>query len=110
MRTTGKSKVFSLVGSAFEVFDSYTGYKPIQNFEYPVINVANKDNPNYMPSHVCTIVSGQMAKRKLDSVQNSDMIKYAIREPEATRKSINADAFRVLGFEKNSTLVSGLCL
>ena len=104
-----KKQGMFLVGSAFEVSDNHTGYKPILNFEYPVINVGNKDNPNFMPSHVCTIVPGQMAKRKLDSAQSSDMIKHAIREPNATRISITTEAFGVLGFKNNPTLVSAPC-
>lgn len=59
-----------------------------------------------MPPEVCQIISGQTTKRKLDPIQNSDMIKSAIRRPEETRKSINADAFRILGLNNNPTLAS----
>lgn len=52
-----------------------------------------------------------MAKRKLDSTQIADMIEYASRAPEDTGRSINADAFRVLGLDDNSVvLVNGPCV
>lgn len=63
-----------------------------------------------MPPHVCEIVPGQMAKKKLDSLQTTDMIDYARRKPEDTRKSINAKAFDVLGLTGNRILVSLLSL
>ena len=67
--------------------------------------MGNEDHPTFLPPHVCQIISGQMAKRKLDPTQSSDMIKSAIRRPEETRNSINVDAFRILGLNNNSTLV-----
>lgn len=51
-----------------------------------------------------------MAKKKLDSLQTTDMIDYARRKPEDTRKSINAKAFDVLGLTGNRILVSLLSL
>ena len=68
--------------------------------------MGDKDRPTLVPPHVCNIIPGQMAKRKLDPIQTDDMIKGAVREPEETRHSINTDAFRVLGLKDNSTLVS----
>lgn len=70
------------------------------------MNVGDKDHPILVPPHVCNIIPGQMAKRKLDSVQNADMIKNAILSPEKTRNSINTKAFNVLGLKDSATLVS----
>ncbi|KAK4695957.1 eukaryotic translation initiation factor 2C, partial [Lecanoromycetidae sp. Uapishka_2] len=82
------------------------GYERIQHFSYPVVNVGDKDHPTLVPPHVCNIIPGQMAKRKLDPIQTDGMIKGAVRTPEEMRSSINTDAFRVLGLKDNSTLES----
>ena len=71
-----------------------------------MVNVGDKARPNLVPPHVCRIVPGQMAKRKLDSTQTADMVENARREPQKTKDSINEDAFRILGLENNHTLVS----
>ena len=51
------------------------------------------------------IFPGQMAKEGLDSTRTSEMVKYAGRNPEYIGTSINGDAFDVLGFGNDSTLV-----
>ena len=75
------------------------------NLAHPVVNVGNKEHPTLVPANVCNIFPGQMAKKRLDSTQTNDMITHARRDPEQIRTTINNDAFRVLGFKNNSTLV-----
>ena len=68
---------------------------------HPVVNVGDKEHLTLVPANVCKILSGWMAKKRLDSNQKIDMIKYARRNPEQIRTSINGDAYRVLGFGLN---------
>ena len=68
--------------------------------------MGNKYKPILVPTNVCRVFPGQMAKKKLDSTQIQDMIENARRDPEPIRTSIIDDAFGVLGLEKNPTLVS----
>lgn len=68
--------------------------------------MGNKKFPTFVPAEVCEIFPGQMAKKRLDSTQNSDMMSHAKRDPEQIRMSIKQNAFKVLELENNSTLVS----
>lgn len=68
--------------------------------------MGNKDHPTYVPAEVCEIFPGQMAKKKLDSTQNSDMMKHARRDPGQIKWSIEHNAFDVLKLTNNPTLVS----
>lgn len=68
--------------------------------------MGNQKHPTFVPAEACEIYPGQMAKKRLDSLQNNDMINHARRDPGKMKTSIETDAFKVLELENNSTLVS----
>jgi eukaryotic translation initiation factor 2C len=72
----------------------------------PVINVATKDSPSYLPVDVCDVRPGQPAGAKLSSAQTQQMIRFAVRRPVHNAQSIVTSGGRLLGFEPlNATLV-----
>lgn len=72
----------------------------------PVINVATRDNPSYLPVDVCEVRPGQPAGAKLSSVQTQQMIRFAVRRPAQNAQSIVTSGGRLLGFDPpNATLV-----
>lgn len=72
----------------------------------PVINVAGKDNPSYLPAEVCEVRPGQPAGTKLSSSQMQQMIRFAVRRPIHNTQSIVTSGGQLLGFEPtNPTLV-----
>jgi eukaryotic translation initiation factor 2C len=72
----------------------------------PVINVATKDNPSYLPVDVCEVRAGQPAGTKLSGPQTQQMIRFAVRRPIHNAQSIVTAGGRLLGFQpQNATLV-----
>lgn len=75
----------------------------------PVVNVASKDNPSYLPAEVCEVRPGQPAVAKLSAAQTQQMIRFAVRRPIHNTQSIVTSGGRLLGFAPtNPTLVRTL--
>lgn len=70
----------------------------------PVVNVGSSLRPNYLPAEVCVMLPGQPVKRKLNSQQTQEMIKFACRTPAQNATSIVQDGKQVLSLKDNSTL------
>ena len=74
----------------------------------PVINVGNREKPTYYPAEVCMVMPGQSVGRsnRLDPNQTKNMIDFAVRVPEANKKSIVRDGPFTLGLlpEDNTPL------
>ena len=78
----------------------------VRNLTLPVINVATRDNPSYLPAEVCDVRPGQPAGMKLSSTQTQQMIRFAVRKPHLNAQSIVTSGGHLLGFEPtNATLV-----
>lgn len=72
----------------------------------PVINVATRDNPSYLPVDVCEVRPVQPAGAKLSRAQTQQMIRFAVRRPAHNAQSIVTSGGRLLGLEPpNATLV-----
>ena len=56
--------------------------------ESPVVNVGTLQDPVWIPPELCTVMPGQMFRRRLDEHQTSEMINYAARQPTENAKSI----------------------
>jgi hypothetical protein len=78
----------------------------VRDTTLPVINVATKENPSYLPVDVCEVRLGQPAGTKLSISQTQQMIRFAVRRPINNAQSIVTSGGRLLGFEpSNPTLV-----
>lgn len=86
------------------VFDYFKRkYPNIQlNPNLPVVNVGNRENPNYLPAEVCLVVAGQTIKRRLSPDQTQQMITFACRKPWENGNSIVSDGKAVLGLGRGS--------
>ena len=71
----------------------------------PVVNVGNKENPNYLPAEVCVVQPGQTIKRRLSPDQTAEMITFACRKPWENADSIISDGRQVLGLNNPSGAV-----
>jgi eukaryotic translation initiation factor 2C len=79
----------------------------VKNLSLPVINVATKDNPSYLPAEVCVVMPGQPAGTKLSGAQTQQMIRFAVRRPHQNFQSVISSGKNLLGLEKgNSTMDS----
>ncbi|RDL39578.1 Ribonuclease H-like protein [Venustampulla echinocandica] len=72
------------------------------NHALPVINVGNRENPNYLPAEVCVVVPGQTIKRRLSPDQTQNMITFACRKPWENGNSIVGDGRAVLGLTNSA--------
>ncbi|RYP80553.1 hypothetical protein DL769_002401 [Monosporascus sp. CRB-8-3] len=66
-------------GRYISVFDFFqeTYNIMVKDPKLPVINVATKDSPSYLPAEVCEVRPGQPAGTKLSSSQTQQMIRFA---------------------------------
>lgn len=72
----------------------------------PLINVGSKLRPEYLLPELCTIVSGQPMKSKLDPLEQDAMIQFACRSPVDNAQSIVAKGRELLQLDGNSLLSS----
>lgn len=62
----------------------------------PVVNIGTREIPIYLPTEVCGMQSGQVAKPKDN--QTDSMVKYAIVETAFCARKIVLEARTILGF------------
>ncbi|RAL16618.1 putative RNA interference and gene silencing protein (Qde2) [Aspergillus homomorphus CBS 101889] len=81
-------------------------YKITVDYNMPVVNVGDRQNPSYLPVEVCHVEPGQQAKMKLSPGQTSAMLGFAVRRPPQNARSIVEDGAQVLGLggASNETL------
>ncbi|KAI1291220.1 ribonuclease H-like domain-containing protein [Xylaria venustula] len=92
-------------GRYISVFDFFKeAYNiTIKDSNLPVVNVASKDNPYYLPAEVCEVIPGQPAKPS--DLLKQQITRFAVREPFHNIQSIVTSGGRLLGFEPtNATL------
>lgn len=86
-----------------------TEYKiHIQDTRLPVINVGDRENPNYFPLQVCYVLPGQPCNTMLSAPQAQQMIRFAVRKPFDNATSIVTKGLKTAGLssETNPLLVS----
>jgi hypothetical protein len=76
------------------------------NERNPVVNVGNRENPNYLPAEVCQVLPGQTIKRRLSPEQTQVMITFACRKPFENAGSIVGDGKAVLGINPTANSVA----
>jgi hypothetical protein len=59
----------------------------------------------YLPAEVCTVLSGQSSKAKLDPGQTQSMIGYAVRKPWDNAASIHQQGIQTVGLDANVNLL-----
>ena len=74
--------------SVYDYFMANYPSHPIQNPNIPVVNVATRENPSYLPVDVCEVESGQNSTTKLSPQQTKEMIAFAVRKPYINAQSI----------------------
>lgn len=57
-----------------------------------VLNVGTRDDPQYLPMELCTVLPGQAYRRLLSGDQTSEMLKFAARFPNLNGMSIAGTA------------------
>jgi eukaryotic translation initiation factor 2C len=72
---------------------------PLQHADrLPVINVASKEKPVWIPAELCEIVSGIPLRGKLTDIQTSTMLQLACNAPATNAQTIMNEGFQKLGF------------
>lgn len=83
----------------------------IKDTQLPVINVGDRENPNYLPLQVCYVLPGQPCNTTLSTAQAQQMIRFAVRKPFDNATSIVTKGLKIAGLssETNPLLVSSCC-
>lgn len=72
---------------------------PLQHADrLPVINVASKEKPVWIPAELCEIVRGIPFRGKLGDIQTSTMLQLACNPPVTNAQTIMNEGFQKLGF------------
>lgn len=79
--------------------------KTLQHPKAPLVNYATTGEPMWIPSELCMVLPGQLAKRLLLGPQTSEMIRFAARRPHENAESIAGDGLLVT---KISPVANGL--
>jgi len=68
----------------------------------PVVNVGTKTDPRWVPSELCTVLPGQVARRMLLPNQTRNMIEFAARPPNQNAESIVGPGLSVMQLVPNN--------
>lgn len=72
---------------------------PLQHADrLPVINVASKEKPVWIPAELCEIVRGIPLRGKLTDTQTSTMLQLSCNPPATNAQTIMSEGFQKLGF------------
>ncbi|KAK6347975.1 hypothetical protein TWF718_005795 [Orbilia javanica] len=63
----------------------------------PVVNVGNKERPNWLPAELCTVTPGQPFKGTLDGANTSSLITFACNPPTKNANIITSAGLKALG-------------
>ncbi|TVY52831.1 Protein argonaute 1B [Lachnellula cervina] len=90
------------------VFDYFRKKYPQIRLEErnPIVNVGNREHPNYLPAEVCVVLPGQTIKRRLSPDQTQQMITFACRRPNQNADSIVTDGKAVLGLNPQANAMT----
>jgi eukaryotic translation initiation factor 2C len=61
----------------------------------PLVNYGTRDSPKWIPSELCTVLGGQLARRILLGDQTRRMIEFAARRPADNAESIVGNGLQV---------------
>ncbi|KKY26743.1 putative rna interference and silencing protein [Phaeomoniella chlamydospora] len=86
-----------------------TKYNTVIATESLVVKTLKGDQTCYFPEEVCIVVP-QTYKRRILGEQSSNMIKFALRYPSRTAKSITQDSLKIVGFRPNNETIKGFGL
>ena len=76
---------------------------PLQHADrLPVINVASKDKPVWIPAELCEIVRGIPLRGKLTDMQTSTMLQLSCNPPATNAQTIMSEGFQKLGFNPDA--------
>ena len=75
--------------------------------DLPVVNIGNKDKPNWMPAELCEIEQGSVYRDKLNDTETSEMIRYACNPPRINAEKIINNGFPSLGFKPPQSPLTG---
>ena len=81
---------------------NYTEYPnlPLQHADrLPVINVASKEKPVWIPAELCEIVRGIPLRGKLTDLQTREMLQISCNAPSANAQTVMNEGFQKLGFK-----------
>ncbi|KAL7915394.1 Piwi domain-containing protein [Trichoderma velutinum] len=96
-------------GQYISVYDHFAKRHKIhiKDTRLPVINVGDRENPNYLPLDVCYVLPGQPCNSQLSAAQTQQMIKFAVRKPFDNATSIVSKGLKTAGLssETNPLLV-----
>ncbi|KAF2036490.1 Piwi-domain-containing protein [Setomelanomma holmii] len=71
----------------------------------PLVNYGTAKEPMWIPAELCSVLSGQLARRLLLGPQTSEMIRFAARRPHQNAESITGDGLLV---SKINPVVNGI--
>ncbi len=72
---------------------------PLQHADrLPVINIASKEKPVWIPAELCEIVRGIPLRGKLNDTQTSTMLQLSCNPPSTNAQTIMNEGFQKLGF------------
>jgi hypothetical protein len=72
-----------------------------------VVNIGNREKPNWMPAELCEIERGNVYRDKLGSAETSEMIRCACSPPRVNADKIVDDGFRSLGLNPPQSPLTG---
>lgn len=81
------------------------------SLRYPdalVVNCGDSNKTIYIPSELCTVIPGQLARRALSPDQTSEMIKFAARPPNYNLQSIVTNGFEMMRIGTNPQNLASL--
>ncbi|KAM6486442.1 Piwi-domain-containing protein [Trichoderma sp. SZMC 28011] len=74
----------------------------IKDTQLPVINVGDRENPNYLPLQVCYVLPGQPCNTTLSTAQAQQMIRFAVRKPFDNATSIVTKGLKIAGLSSET--------
>ena len=69
----------------------------------PLVNVGNDTHEAWVPPELCTVLPGQVAKKKLSNTQTENMVNVACRAPAENAQLIVGEGARVMGIGDSHT-------
>lgn len=76
--------------SVYDYFRTHHGIT-LEHPQLPVLNVATRSDPQYLPQELCTVLPGQAYRRLLSGDQTTLMLHFAARYPNRNAISIAGD-------------------
>lgn len=74
----------------------------IEHRNVSVVNVGTRENPSYLPGQCCIVMPGQVPKVHLTPSQQTGIIDFAVRRPEANIHSIKSKGLDNLGLNTDA--------